>query len=168
MKKIITFTILILTINVLSQQTVNFTGKYIYKSKDNINIEINIIELKSDTTKLVFSIQYIFDKSLYTLGIELFPIGRFDDNYNEEFNFFIIEKDKLILDKELIFNVSERVDIDMGKDIWRTYIENEKLKLIFHNNKTVSVNFLNITKMLNEHFEKRYAPFDSVILTKFN
>jgi hypothetical protein len=152
--------------NVLSQNTLDFTGKYIYNSKENISIELNIFELKSDTTQLAFSMQYIFDKSLYNLGIELFPTGRFDDNYNEEFNFFIIKKNKLILDSELIFTVSERVDIDMGKDIWRTYIENEKLKLIFHNNKTVSINFLNITKLLNEHFGKKYTPFDTVILTK--
>lgn len=166
MKNIITFSILIFTMNVLSQNTLNFSGKYIYNSKENISIELNIFELKSDTTQLAFSIQYIFDKSLYNLGIELFPTGRFDDNYNEEFNFFVIKKNQIIIDEELMFNVSERVDIDMGKDIWRNYIENEKLNLIFHNNKTVSINFLNITKLLNEHFAKRYAPFDSVILTK--
>jgi hypothetical protein len=54
----------------------------------------------------------------------------------------------------------------MGKDIWSTYIENEKLRLIFNENKTLSANFLNITKLLNEHFEKRYSNFDSVTLTK--
>ncbi len=153
--------------NLFSQQTSSFIGKYSYKSKENINIELNIFELKNDTNKLAFRIQFIFDKSsLYTEGIELSPTDRFADYYDPEFNFFIIEKDQLIQDRELIFNEAERIDINMGKDIWSTYIENEKLRLIFNENKTLSANFLNITKLLNEHFEKRYSNFDSVTLTK--
>jgi hypothetical protein len=166
MAKLITLIIFIVTTNAFSQDTSTYIGNYIYKSKDNISVEMNIFELNSDTSKLAFSIQYIYDKSDFTNGIELFPTGRFDENYDEEFNSFIIEKSELIYEEQLIFYVAERVDIDMGKDIWLNYIKDEKLKLNFHKNKTVSISFLNITKLLNEHFKKKYAPFDNVILTK--
>jgi hypothetical protein len=168
MVKLITLIILIVTTNAFSQYNNSLIGNYIYKSNDNISIEMNIFELNSDTSKLAFSIQYVYDKSDFTNGIELFPIGRFDENYDGEFNSFIIEKSELIYDEQLIFNVAERVDIDMGQDIWRDYIKDEKLKLNFHENKTLSISFLNITKLLNEHFSKKYAPFDNVILTKKN
>lgn len=158
--------LLFIKMNAFCQFDNSFLGHYLYKSKDNVTIQMTILEQEGDTSRIVFAIQYDCHKSDFSYGIELFPTDRFEDNYDEEFNFFVIEKNKFDLETEMLFSVGERVDIDMGKDVWRNYIENEKLKIIFHNDKTVSLSFSNITKLINEHFRKAYTSFDNVTLTK--